>query len=269
MEWGRSSRLAAAVAGAWIACALVNVHAAVVHAASQSLLSDTLWYDADQRELRSVDVQPEVDDSRHRHSRWLAKPDQVRQQNPPAATAGGGGATGFTIGNLLGWGLIALFIGLATWLLWYSLRRLDSAGKRSLAGRPPRQVPGLDWVSQERIEHLPAELRRSGVHLRDEAVRLMADGQFDQAMIALFGHQLLLLDHAALLRLTRGKTNRQYVREALGSERPAGEVLHQTAAAFERSYFGRHPLTADEFAVLWRLNEQLERRLLQAQEAAA
>jgi hypothetical protein len=119
------------------------------------------------------------------------------------------------------------------------------------------------------MKHLPVELRRSGVNLRGEAQRLMEEANFDQAIILLFAHQLLLLDRAGLLRLNRGKTNRRYVRETRSVDRESAERLRATAEAFERSYFGAHALTADEFARLWVENEGLERSVQRRQEAAA
>ena len=98
------------------------------------------------------------------------------------------------------------------------------------------------------MKHLPAELRRTDVNLRSEAERLMNAGQFDQAIILLFGHQLLLLDHAGLLRLSRGKTNGRYVRETRAADHESADRLRLTATAFERSYFGRHTIAAGEFA---------------------
>ncbi len=97
------------------------------------------------------------------------------------------------------------------------------------------------------MKHLPAELRRTDVNLRSEAERLMREGQYDQAIILLFGHQLLLLDRFGMLRLNRGKTNRKYVRETRAVDGELAGRLQDTVNAFERSYFGRHSIAQREF----------------------
>jgi len=121
----------------------------------------------------------------------------------------------------------------------------------------------------ERIKHLPAELRRTDVNLRDESERLMKAGKYDHAIILLFGHQLLLLDHSGLLRLNRGKTNRKYVRETASVDSDSANHLHVTVDSFERSYFGRHSISESEFSELWRLNSELEKAVEQRAEVAA
>jgi len=171
------------------------------------LVKESVWYDAENAQLRSVEVKPQVDDSIHRDSRWLAKPQQVREQTAPAATGTGRATgTGYTIANIFGWTLIGVFVVVMTILMFLLLRKLDTEGNISSDRQQAHDSSGLDAATQQRIKHLPAELRRTGVNLRDEAARLMAAEQFDQAMILLFGHQLLLLDRAGSLRLSRGKT---------------------------------------------------------------
>ena len=105
--------------------------------------------------------------------------------------------------------------------------------------------------------------------LRSEAERLMNEGEYDQAIILLFGHQLLLLDRVGMLRLNRGKTNRKYVRETRALDPESADRLQGTVTAFERSYFGRHLITAREFADLWQANAELEQAIERRQEVAA
>ncbi len=44
-----------------------------------SALTDTVWYDADERGLVPVFVEPVVDDSLNRESRWLPKAKRIKQ----------------------------------------------------------------------------------------------------------------------------------------------------------------------------------------------
>ncbi len=106
------------------------------------------------------------------------------------------------------------------------------------------------------------EERRNGAELR-ELLR------FDQAIILLFAHQLLLLDRVGILRLNRGKTNGKYVRETRGSDPDLARRLRATVSAFEMSYFGRHDLSRDRFSELWNSNLKLEQAVQSRQELAA
>jgi hypothetical protein len=286
MRWPTKNRRFHTLALGW-ACAIVLWLPSSLCAATDSTdaspssgaLQDTIWFDAEQNTIIPIEVKPHEDDSLNRDSRWLPKPERVRVPDNSAANAGGGGgaagsATGWfgtdlTLGNLLGWLLLISLVTAAVLAIAYALSKSDfdfasgSSSKSTLPTRTP------DQQTIERMKHLPAELRRSGIDFRSEAARLMEASQFDQAIILLFAHQLLLLDRAGLLRLNRGKTNRRYVRETRESDRTIAGYLQETATAFERSYFGRHSIDRDEFARLWNDNERLEQSVERRPEVAA
>jgi len=246
-------------------------------------LRSTVWFDAETNSLKPIDVEPRTDDSLNRNSRWLPKPPPVKSNqgpnsttNPQQNTGGVAGAgtglfnTGLSTLNLLGWLTLGIVVLAGVAAIFYALSRAElqtknvgKGGKRVLSGKTP------DEQTLERIKHLPKELRRTDVNLRSEAQRLMQDSQYDQAIILLFAHQLLLLDRYGMLRLNRGKTNRKYIRETRGSNEQVAGCLESTVASFERSYFGRHKITRNEFLDTWRLNEQLETSLEKKQEEAA
>ena len=246
---------------------------------SAGALNDTIWFDADQDALIPIEVKPRDDDSLNRESRWLPKAKRVRAPDAKSGASGstGGGifggnglfGTGLTLGNLLGWLLLATVVGLAVFAITYALSKSEFDFTGGSSARSARRPTGPDQQMLERMKHLPAELRRTDVNLRSEAERLMLEGNYDQAIILLFAHQLLLLDRAGLLRLNRGKTNRRYVRETRSSDQETAERLQATVDAFERSYFGRHSITAAEFAALWTDNESLEQTVQLRQEVAA
>ncbi|QEG40691.1 DUF4129 domain-containing protein [Roseimaritima ulvae] len=233
-------------------------------------VGDTAWYDSETQQLRPVTVRERIDDASNRNSRWLPKPERVSRANP-AAGGGGGGATGVgtsSASNIIGWVLMTflavLMIGVLVYFFSKGEMEVDiGAGKR----RKTRHDP-FDQDLTERMEQLPVEVRQQGSDMRGEAERRMRAGDFDTAIIYLFGHQLLQLDRYQMLRLSRGKTNRQYVREANASGE-SGRILQQTVDSFEASYFGRHAVTASRFEFLWKENERLEQLLRQHREAAA
>ncbi|MDB4633765.1 hypothetical protein OAG76_00020 [Rubripirellula sp.] len=246
-------------------------------------LRTTVWFDAEQNRLKPIDVEPQTDDSLNRNSRWLPKPPPVMSNKgpnsltPPQANNGGAAGTGaglFNTGlsmrNVLGWLILGIIVLSGVVAIFYALSRADLQTKKggkgsnkALSGKTP------DEQTLERMKHLPKELRRTDVNLRSEAQRLMLASQYDQAIILLFAHQLLLLDRYGMLRLNRGKTNRKYIRETRATNEQVATCLEATIASFERSYFGRHKITRNEFADTWRLNEQLEMRIEEKQGEAA
>lgn len=245
---------------------------AATDSAVEDALGRTPWYDPQGRGLLPVEVETNIDDTAHRDSRWLPQPDRVAERPASSAgTTGGGGlfGSGFTIGNLVGWAVLATLLIVIVALLAYAFSKLERG--LETASSVNRSGPGTMTDEQmiERAKHLPSELRRTDVNLRDEAARLMETADFDQALILLFGHQLLLLDQSAIVRLSRGKTNGRYLRETAAVDRDLGERLSMTVAAFERSYFGSHPVTASEFDRLWENNTELEQSLQTRREAVA
>jgi hypothetical protein len=249
--------------------------------AVDSALGDSMWYDSDAGAIIPVKVESEIDDSDNRDSRWLPKAKRVRQSNANTTTntgtggtgGGGGGAglfgSGLSIGNVFGWVLLITLVALGIGLIIYAVSKTEMDSKPTSRGRGKKQSQSPDEQMIERMKHLPAELRRTDVNLRSEAERLMREGQYDQAIILLFGHQLLLLDRTGMLRLNRGKTNRKYVRETRSADPKSAKRLQRTVTAFERSYFGRHTIDQREFSDLWRQNEQLEADIERQREVAA
>ncbi|MGB7326495.1 MAG: DUF4129 domain-containing protein [Rubripirellula sp.] len=242
---------------------------------TENAVTDSVWFDADKQSLIPVDVDPELDDSINRDSRWLPKPEKVakpKKAATPTATGNGGlFGTGWTFANVLGWGLLATLFALAIAIILFAMNKAEidltanpttRRGSGANDGTPDEQMI-------QRMKHLPAELRRTDVNLRTEAERLMNESLFDQAIILLFGHQLLLLDRVGMLRLNRGKTNRKYLRETRASSPETSAALQETVDAFERSYFGRHEITASEFAKIWKTNSDLESSIQVDQGAVA
>ena len=232
---------------------------------SDDALQSSIWFDADQSNLKPVTLDTTPKDSANRDSRWLPTPKRVRNSTAPALPATGG----LAISNWLGWLLLLLIAVLLIGLLAWIITKAETPELVQASRRPAGQINLPSQQMAERIKQLPTELRRRDFDLRSEAERLMNSGDFDQAIVLLFGHQLLLLDHFGLLRLSRGKTNRKYVRETLSSDREIGDCLRATANAFERSYFGRHSIDPVEFQELWKSNGDMELKLQQRKEVAA
>jgi hypothetical protein len=237
-------------------------------------ISDSVWYDAD-KGVVPVPVKPVVDDSPNRDSRWLPKPAKVKQSTNNAnntTTTGGTGngvfGTGLSLGNVFGWAILVVIIAALIGLLVYTFSKTELDLNAPVSSKAGRDAALPDEQTIERMKHLPAELRRTDVNLRSEAERLMMEGLYDQAIILLFGHQLLLLDRVGMLRLNRGKTNRKYIRETRAADVESSQRLQQTVHAFESSYFGQHQIEQQQFAELWESNAQLEQAVGRFQEVA-
>lgn len=149
------------------------------------------------------------------------------------------------------WGFVALAFALLAYLLYqvYRGRWIDlPASARAVAERPAAN-------DASRVEALPFQLDPLTGSLLDAARRAYAGGDYAPAIIYLFSHELVELDRRHLIRLTRGKTNRQYVRELRGQGALPG-LLSQTMVLFEDVYFGDRALSRERFETCWnRLNE--------------
>ena len=115
----------------------------------------------------------------------------------------------------------------------------------------------------DRLESLPFASRGPSTDLLDEARRCYEAGDYGQAIIFLYSYQLLQLDRHQVIRLARGKTNRQYLREV---RQRAGllPLLERTMVAFEEVFFGRHRLERARFESCWEQLDSFHQHLEQA-----
>ena len=153
------------------------------------------------------------------------------------------------------WIGLVLIIGA---LLYFFLRSYVLVGPRSGRGSD-------DWdkghdSDVERVENLPFPVRNPTTDLLGEAQRNYRAGNFAEAIIYLFSYQLVQLDRNNLIRLTKGKTNRQYVRE-LSSGIDLKSILSNTMLVFEDVFFGSYPLERVRFESCWNRMDEFHRLL--------
>jgi hypothetical protein len=101
-----------------------------------------------------------------------------------------------------------------------------------------------------RIEALPFRIRRGDVDLLAEARRLYEQGKYGEAMVYLFSYQLVEMDRHQVIRLAKGKTNRQYLRD-LRRQPSLREIIERSMVAFEEVFFGGHVLDRTRFEAVW------------------
>jgi hypothetical protein len=115
----------------------------------------------------------------------------------------------------------------------------------------------------DRVESLPFQLKAPQTDLLSEARRHYEAGNYKDAIIYLYSYQLVELDKHQLIRLTKGKTNRQYLREI----RRRGDLfgtLQTSMLAFEDVFFGNHSLERGRFESCWNGLDAFHRSLEQA-----
>jgi hypothetical protein len=223
-------------------------------------IGKTTWFDPESRSLVPVPMKPADSDTVHRSSRWLPGAQKVAKAKSTSTPSQSPWLpSGWTMGNLVGWAILAILFVMAAALVLYAFSKIDPNGLKMLERSANARNEQSDEQLVRRIQELPVELRRTDVDLRSEAERLMNLGELDEAIKCLFGHQLLLLDQRGFLRLSRGKTNGRYVMETRNQSSECAELLRETANVFEASYFGNRSPEVARLDSLWQGNQQLER----------
>jgi hypothetical protein len=115
-------------------------------------------------------------------------------------------------------------------------------------------------IDLARVEELPFEVRAAALDPLSEAQRLMRSGNYDAAIVYLYGYMLLALDQTRKIHLQKGKTNRMYLRELSRVEKGTlRRIVESTMLAFEQVYFGKHSLSAEHFQLLWEQVDEFNR----------
>jgi uncharacterized protein DUF4129 len=161
----------------------------------------------------------------------------------------------------LGWLGLALFVLLLAFIIW----RLIRYWRHRDAGENADTALTLDdrGSDVDRVEALPFRVARQATDLLSEARRQYEKGNYSEAIIYLFSHELVELDRQHLIHLARGKTNRQLVRE-LTARRDLRLLVEQTMVAFEDVFFGSHPLSRARFEACWFEVERFDRLVQEA-----
>ena len=146
----------------------------------------------------------------------------------------------------LAWFVLAvLLIVLVIVLIRTYLARETGTADDALPGTLARRLAEID-----RVEALPVRLERPQTDLLGEARRNYRQGNYDEAIIYLYSYELVELDKNQIIRLARGKTNRQYLQETYRRS-TLGNLLQQTIVAFEDVFFGSRTLSRARFEACW------------------
>ena len=150
-----------------------------------------------------------------------------------------------TVAQFIFWGiLIVLIVGVIALIIWAIMNREKTNAD------PGLQSTDKAVTDEQRLEALPVQLDPAYKDLLDRARQCYTDGDYNQAIIYLFSYELIQLDRRQFIRLTRGKTNRQYLREVSRHDR-IRDYLSVTIRAFEDVFFGNHDLSRNRFQQCW------------------
>ncbi len=146
----------------------------------------------------------------------------------------------------LAWIVLALLLA----GLVYLLVRVFLFRARGGSGGGDDGEPSDAGDQRRRSEALPLPGARLEGDLLAHARRLYQEGHFGEAILYLFGYQLVELDKRQRIRLAKGKTNRQYLREIGGGGR-LRRLVEQTMVAVEDFFFGHHAIDRARFESCW------------------
>jgi hypothetical protein len=218
------------------------------------------FYDRQNDDTRRLNVEsPRDADSANRQSKWAGKKAAVRK-TAPAGARGISGPLG-SILQVLGLTALVVFIGILAWLIARAFLKQETT--ETVVSKVVETSRDVD-----RVEALPFAVRRPTGDFESEARRLYEAGQYSEAIIYLYSHLLVQLDRHHVIRLAKGKTNRQYLRETRG--RPLlHEILDRTMIAFEDVFFGHHTLSREAFEACWNRLDEFHSELDRVERAAA
>lgn len=256
------------VAGAWLVLLAAGVcfgqaeplaDDAAVEAGAEALQGPISfpWYDAEADSIRRLDVEPPAD-LKNRHSEWLRTQRQKtkRQSTNNAALK----EALWTCLRVLGW--TAVVVALVT--VGYLLVRTFLSGELGAVGSTERRDGVEDLRGDvDRVESLPFQLQQPQDDLLTAARKHYEAGNYSEAIVYFYSYQLVELDKHQLIRLTKGKTNRQYLREVRRRGELSG-LLQRTMLMFEDVFFGNHPLERSRFESVWQDVNLFHNRLEQA-----
>jgi len=218
------------------------------------------FYDRAKDDVRQLNVAPPADsDAANRKTKWAGK--KANPRTPRAPPTWSGGSVLGTLLQVIGLTALVIFIGVLAWLIATAFLKNETT--ETVVSKVIETSRDVD-----RVEALPFQLRKPTGDFLSEAQRLYEAGNFSEAVIYYYSHLLVQLDRHHVIRLAKGKTNRQYLREA--RTRPLlREILDRTMVPFEDVFFGHHELSREQFEACWRRLDEFHVELERLERAAA
>ena len=115
---------------------------------------------------------------------------------------------------------------------------------------------------EESMQQLSFDVDLSKGNFCEAAEKAYQSGDLRSAMIFLFSYVLVSLDQMGHIRLRKGKTNREYLREIQG-ERRLAKFYQRVMVPFEETFFGDYQLDPNDFENCWSQLGQFQRDVVQ------
>ncbi|EAQ79992.1 DUF4129 domain-containing protein [Blastopirellula marina] len=158
----------------------------------------------------------------------------------------------WSLGAIMIYTMVLVGLGVIGYLIFRYLENADLIDTGLTKKDRPEAVDTTTQV--DRLESLPFQVKRPDSDLLAEARRCYDKGDYNEAIVYLFSYELVELDKRQIIRLGKGKTNGQYLRE-IRKNFALQDILEVTMRAFEDVFFGQRKLTQSGFERCW---EQLE-----------
>jgi hypothetical protein len=220
------------------------------------------WYDSETDELKRIDVSlPNDDSAANRTSTW-----EGTAQKQTTTNTGGKWNPNWSFGDIIwqmltamAWAILLALLGFLVYLMIRAFLRNESRMADSEDMRTSRDATS----DVDRVEQLPFQIKRPQSDLLGEARRQYEAGNYSEAVIYYFSYQLVQLDRHHWIRLMKGKTNRQYLREVRRAP-TLHSLLEYTMLAFEDVFFGHHPVSRERFEACWKRLDDFHQNVVQA-----
>lgn len=154
--------------------------------------------------------------------------------------------------------LLILVIGLGAYFGYRYYRR-----DRELHGNERWDERLSTRTLGESMQQLSFDVDLSSGNFCDAAEKAYRSGDLRSAMIFLFSYVLVSLDQKGHIRLRKGKTNREYLREIRGEQRLA-KFYQRVMVPFEETFFGDYQLKPDDFENCWSQLGQFQKDVVQS-----
>lgn len=219
-----------------------------------------VWYDSEHDSIRPANVEPgEPAASRDRNDIPEGEIDEPTNPNTPSVSQ----AANTNFSNIVLFSLITLLtLAIIALIVWAFMRFGNKTNEEKAPEKRVEFSPG-------RIEELPFDFLGSSAKgdLLSLARQAYAANDFARATIYLYSHVLLSLDHFGWLRLARGKTNRQYLKE-LAFDHKMRSYFEGLMIGFEQAFFGKYVLSKDQIDSSWTRIDEFQRDVKQLSKPA-
>lgn len=221
------------------------------------------FYDPSKDSLRKIQLPPE--EKTKPKTKTGGGNTAAKKAPPPATTPANTGSGASILGQVLQVVGILVLVGLLI-LIAVLIARTFLKSEVTETSNVELEVGPSSEV--DRVEQLPFQLKRPTGDFLSEARLAYEQGDYARAIAYLYSHQLVQLDRHQWIRLSKGKTNRQYVRE-LKSQPQLREILENSIALFEASFFGHHTITREQFTSVWQQVDTFQQQVTQQEHLVA